>query len=84
MSTLTKLIEEYLQYCQARKGLDTKTIRAYRADLRDFGLYVESQNGDFLKKESIGNYVDFLHSEKAPRTVRRKIASIRAFYHYLT
>ncbi len=84
MNTLTKLIEEYLQYCQARKGLDAKTIRAYRADLRDFGLYVESQNGDFLKKESIGNYVDFLHSEKAPRTVRRKIASIRAFYHYLT
>lgn len=84
MSTLTKLIEEYLQYCQDRKGLDAKTIRAYRADLRDFGLYVESQNGDFLKKESIGSYVDFLHRERAPRTVRRKIASIRAFYHYLT
>lgn len=83
MNTLPNLIEEYLQYCRVRKGLDAKTIRAYRADLLDFSQFVEGRNQDFLKKESIGNYVDSLHHEKAPRTVRRKIASIRAFYHYL-
>lgn len=84
MNALTELIDEYLQYCQVRKELDPKTIRAYRADLDGFRLHIESQNGDCLDKRSIGSYVDFLHREKAPRTVRRKIASLRAFYHYLT
>ena len=83
MNTLPTLIEEYLQYCQVRKGLDPKTIRAYRADLLDFSQFLESRSEDFLKKEPIGSYVDALHHEKAPRTVRRKIASLRAFYHYL-
>lgn len=83
MNDLKKLIEEYLQYCQVRRELDPKTIRAYRTDLREFRLHVEGQNGDFRSKEPIGSYVDVLHCERAPRTVKRKIASIRAFYHYL-
>ena len=83
MTALAELIEEYLQHCQVRKELDPKTIRAYRADLRDFRLYTESRNGDFQSKEAVGSYVDSLHYEKAPRTIKRKIASIRAFYHYL-
>lgn len=83
MNTLTELIEDYLRYCHVRKGLDAKTIRAYRADLRDFRLYIEDREGDFLDKQSIGSYVDSLHGVKAPRTVKRKIASIQAFYHYL-
>lgn len=83
MNALTELIEEYLQYCQVRKELDPKTIRAYRADLEGFRLHIEGLNGDCLDRRSIGSYVDALHREKAPRTVRRKIASLRAFYHYL-
>ena len=50
MTALAELIEEYLQHCQVRKELDPKTIRAYRADLRDFRLYTESRNGDFQSK----------------------------------
>lgn len=84
MNALTELIEEYLQYCQVRKELDPKTIRAYRADLEGFRLHIEGLNGDYMDRRSIGDYVDMLHREKAPRTVRRKIASLRAFYHYLT
>lgn len=83
MNDLTKLIEGYLEYCQVRKKLDAKTIRAYRADLREFRLHIESRSGDLLDKQSIGSYVDTLHCEKAPRTVRRKIACIRSFYRYL-
>lgn len=83
MNALTELIEEYLQHCHVRKGLDPKTVRAYRADLSDFRKFIEDNQGDFLDKKSIGSYVDFLHCEKAPRTVKRKIASIQAFYHYL-
>ena len=84
MNALTELIKEYLQYCQVRKELDPKTIRAYRADLEGFRLHIEGLNGNYLDRRSIGSYVDILHQEKAPRTVRRKSASLRAFYNYLT
>lgn len=83
MNTLSNLIEEYLQYCHVRKCLNVKTLRAYRADLSDFQQYMTHQNVDFLDKKAIGDYVDTLHDTKAPRTVKRKISSLQAFYHYL-
>ena len=36
-----------------------------------------------MDKKAIGQYVDSLHRTKAPRTVKRKIASLQAFYHFL-
>lgn len=83
VNTLAELIRDYLRHCRVRKGLDPKTLRAYRADLGDFRQYMEDNQGNFLDKESIGEYVDYLHCAKAPRTVKRKIASIQAFYRYL-
>ncbi len=83
MNTVQELIDEYLRYCGVRKGLDPKTLRAYRSDLYDFNRFTEQQNCDFLDKKCIGKYVDILHCTKAPRTVKRKIASLQAFYHYL-
>ena len=83
MKTLNELLEKYLQYCRVRKRLDPKTIRAYRADLSDFMRFVKEQDCDFLNRESIGIYIDTLHRSKAPRTVKRKIASMQAFYQFL-
>lgn len=83
MNTLSNLIDEYLQYCHVRKCLDAKTLRAYRADLNDFQQFTEHRNVSFLDKRAIGDYVDALHDTKAPRTVKRKICSLQAFYHYL-
>lgn len=83
MSAFTELIKEYLQHCRVRKGLSPKTIRAYGTDLDDFRRYLEKNDLDYLQPQSIGDYVDTLHCSKAPRTVKRKIASIQAFYHYL-
>lgn len=83
MNALTELTKEYLQYCHVRKGLSPKTLRAYRTDLEDFRRYMEKNNVDFLVSHHIGEYIDTLHCSKAPRTVKRKIASIQAFYQYL-
>ena len=74
MSNFNELKENYLQYCQNRKRLDAKTIRAYRSDLNDYANYLNSHQGDFLYKQDIGNYIEFLHLSKAPRTVRRRVA----------
>lgn len=80
---LEALMEEYLRYCLYRKRLDEKTVRAYRTDLLYFNRFIEENALDYLDKASISQYVDRLHSTMAPRTVKRKIASLQAFYHYL-
>lgn len=83
MNDFDTLKEGYLQHCLTRKRLDAKTVRAYRTDLNDFSCYLQTCNADYLDKKCIGSYIDSLHRSKAPRTVKRKIASLQAFYHYL-
>ena len=80
---LEMLMEEYLRYCLYRKRLDEKTVRAYRTDLLYFNRFIEENALDYQDKVSISQYVDRLHSTMAPRTVKRKIASVKAFFHYL-
>lgn len=70
----------YLKYCEYRKELDKKTLKAYRIDLRQYFEYVCMDNPD---KEKIEEYITQLHKNYKQKTVKRKIASIKAFYNYL-
>ena len=70
----------YLEYCEYRKELDGKTLKAYRIDLRQ---YFEHVNADEPDKEKIEEFVTYLHKSYKQKTVKRKIASIKAFYNYL-
>lgn len=73
-------VAAYLEYCEYRKELDTKTLKAYRIDLRQYFEYVCVDEPD---KEKIEEYVTQLHKNYKQKTVKRKIASIKAFYNYL-
>ena len=70
----------YLEYCEYRKELDGKTLKAYRIDLRQYFEYVCVDEPD---KEKIEEYITHLHKSYKQKTVKRKIASIKAFYNYL-
>ena len=70
----------YLEYCEYRKELDRKTLKAYRIDLRQYFEYICVDEPD---KEKIEEYVTYLHKSYKQKTVKRKIASIKAFYNYL-
>ena len=70
----------YLEYCEYRKELDGKTLKAYRIDLRQYFEYVCVDEPD---KEKIEEYITHLHKSYKQKTVMRKIASIKAFYNYL-
>lgn len=70
----------YLEYCEYRKQLDKKTLKAYRIDLRQ---YFEHVNADEPDKEKIEEFVTYLHKSYKQKTVKRKIASMKAFYNYL-
>ena len=70
----------YLEYCEYRKELDRKTLKAYRIDLRQYFEYICVDEPD---KEKIEESVTHLHKSYKQKTVKRKIASIKAFYNYL-
>lgn len=77
---IIKEMERYLAFCQYRKKLNKNTLKAYAIDLRQFLTYVQE---NALVKEKIEDYITKLHKENKQKTVKRKIASIRAFYRHL-
>ena len=73
-------LEHYLEYCIYRKELDSKTVKAYRIDLNQFFSFVCC---DVPERETIERYITELHKKYKQKTVKRKIASVKAFYSYL-
>lgn len=77
---IQKLQEQYLVFCKYRKELDDKTLKAYRIDLRQYFEWVKSEEPG---KGEIEEYITKLHISFKQKTVKRKLASIKAFYNYL-
>ena len=81
--SIGQMAEEYLRFCVNRKNLDRKTIKSYRIDLRQYTDYTDKNDIEWTDKCSIENYVEHLHARYKPKSVKRKIASLKAFFHYL-
>lgn len=79
---LNQCITEYLRYCEHRKELDKKTLKAYRIDLKQFESFVKGYENPFEKK-ALDSYITALHKDYKPKTIKRKIATIKAFLRYL-
>ena len=77
MSKLSDQIHNYLHACEYQKRLSGNTLKAYRIDLKQFCDYC---SGKPVDRPCISQYIAFLNSHYAPRTAKRKIASVRAFY----
>ena len=80
---LNQMLKAYLSFCSTRKNLDKKTIKAYSIDLKQYIEFITKNNLPWYKKSSIEDYIDQLHKKYKPKSVKRKIASIKAFFHYL-
>ena len=78
MRTLSSLIAGYLETGEYEKQLSPDTIKAYRIDLRQFVDFTEDAWAD---KDTLNQYIKYLNQHFAPRSVKRKLASVRAFYH---
>lgn len=73
-------VKKYLDYCEFRKELDWNTLKAYRIDLKQFFDYAQE---DVPDKNKIEDYITELHKKYKQKTIKRKIASIKAYYNYL-
>ena len=81
MQTLSVSIADYLNVNELEKKLSPHTIKAYRVDLAQFSAFTE---GAYADKAVLSEYIRYLNLNFAPRSVKRKLASVRAFYRYLT
>lgn len=75
-------IAHYIDYCKYQKGLSHQTIKAYEIDLKQFSDFVHGSD-DYYIKETLQTYIAHLHSKYKIKSVKRKIATLKAFFSYL-
>ena len=80
MKQINEVIKTYLEACEHEKELSPHTVKAYRIDLAQFSRFT---NGAWPEKDTLSEYVKHLNTHFAPRSVKRKLASVCAFYHVL-
>ena len=86
METIEDAIIDFTFHCQYEKSLSEKTLNAYNTDM--------SQFVDFLDENSYSRLIigidksilkDFIKSisNKKPKTIKRKLATLKAMFNYL-
>ncbi len=71
-------IDEFINYCRYHKKLSEKTIRAYKIDLSQYGVFSNE-----LSKQALWAYIEYLNKKYKPKTAKRKLATLKAFIHFL-
>ena len=82
MNNLQTHIDEYLNYCETQKRLDAKTLKAYKIDLTQFISEIVTENIVDITPTMLETFIANLHTKHKPKTVKRKIASVKALFHY--
>lgn len=82
MNTLQAGIDSYLIFCETQKRLDSKTLKAYRIDLTQFSSSLPTDTISEITPALMEKYISNLHQTYKPKTVKRKIASVKALFHF--
>lgn len=82
MNDIELQIKHYLDYCSLQKRLDAKTIKSYRIDLTQFASHITETQLRNITQNTLEQYISHLHQNYQPKTVKRKIASLKAMFHY--
>lgn len=83
MMNLQSQILNYLEYCRVQKCLDEKTLKAYRIDLQQFSEQMTESELTAVTSDNLEDYIARLHEQYKPKSAKRKIASLKAFFRYL-
>lgn len=80
-------IESFLAYALTERGLSPRSVEAYERDLREFAAFARSRGARSpadVSRAAITIYLVTLRRRgKAPATVKRRAAALRAFYRFL-
>ncbi len=81
MFNLVNEKDKYLIACNSLKGLSDLTLKAYKIDLKQFCDFMNGRDG--FNKNELNSYINMLHSLYKPKSAKRKIACVKAFYRYM-
>ncbi len=83
---LPMLLDKFLTYLQKEKNYSALTLKAYRADLSDFEIFLKAQNIDIEKanNKDIRSWIARLSGQNlSEKTINRKLAALKSFYKFL-
>jgi integrase/recombinase XerD len=81
---LTSAIEQYLLHLRVERGLSPRTLAAYASDLASFAATLRRGGAWSRSADPAVEYLRGLRTRwhRAPSTVRRRAAALRAFYRF--
>jgi integrase/recombinase XerD len=85
--TLKEAIEQFLFHCRYEKNLSPKTLKAYSIDLRQVSEFLAATlpatHLEAIDKTALRLYIKTLFTGLAEKSVKRKVASLKALFHFL-
>src|ERR1700674_4419163 len=86
--TLDAALTLFLSHCRYEKNLSPKTVRAYEIDLQQLMVHlrlgVEEPIGvAAIDKAALRHYIQSLFGTNADKTIKRKVATLKVFLHFL-
>ncbi len=80
-------IASFLLHCQYGKNLSPRTLKAYSIDLKQFTAHLHSRHEvdelSAIDKAVLRDYIQALFPHRSPKTIKRKVATLKALYHFL-
>jgi integrase/recombinase XerD len=86
--TLDAALTLFLSHCRYEKNLSPKTVRAYATDLQQLAIHLSKEEPENLKvstidKAALRGYIQSLFGSHADKTIKRKVATLKVFFHFL-
>ena len=78
--TEPQTLSAYFTYCKLQKNLDNKTLKAYQIDLKQFVDFYPKPTT--VTRTDMELYIEHLMERYKASTVKRKIAALKAYYHF--
>jgi integrase/recombinase XerC len=81
-------INSFLQYIRFEKRFSAHTVLAYENDLKQFSAFIknlyETENADEITHPMVRSWiVDLMDKEISPRSVNRKLTTLKTYYKFL-
>ena len=84
---MEKHIQTFLFHCKFEKNLSPKTLNAYSIDLRQFQSFCNNSYSTFhlqeVDKHVLKQYLEAISPKFKPKTLKRKLASLKAFFNHM-
>ncbi|HEX5871259.1 MAG TPA: site-specific integrase, partial [Longimicrobium sp.] len=84
--TVAQAIESFLFHCRYEKNLSPRTLSAYETDLRQFAAALSpagTEDVARVDRSELRPYIQRLFEPYREKTVKRKVATLKAFFGYL-